>query len=94
MQPIILFYLENCPYCWNAKCAIEALYAEKPAYREVPIEWVEESRARERAARYDYYYVPSAYCGERKLFETRPGDGYERIKADLDAAFGTALSEE
>lgn len=91
MQPIILFYMEHCPYCEAARRALDALYEKEPSYRTIPIEWVEENRARERAARYDYYYVPSAFFGGQKLFEARPGDGYARLYALLEAALLYAL---
>ena len=69
MQPVTLFYLTGCPYCVKAKRALEELKEENAAYGEVPLTWIEESREPELAGRYDYYYVPSLFLGEKKLYE-------------------------
>ena len=42
MKKIILFHLADCPYCHNAKRALEELERENPAYKKIPIEWIEE----------------------------------------------------
>ena len=76
MQKITLFILPNCPYCRSALRDLEAVCAEHPELRQVPIERVDESREPERANRSDYYYVPTFYVGERKTQEgaiDRPG---------------------
>lgn len=90
MEKLTFFYLEDCPYCQNAKKALEELKGEKPEYGKGEIEWVEESQSPEIAERYDYYYVPAVYAGGRKLYEASPSEGYadckERLRAALDAA--------
>lgn len=90
MKRLTLFYLEDCPYCRNAKRALAQLRAENPAYEAVEVEWVEESRSPARAAQFDYYYVPAVFLGTRKLYEAHPGEAYdacrERLRAALDAA--------
>ncbi len=91
MQKLTMFYLENCPYCRKARKALEALCAENPAYAGVELERVEESRSPEIAARYDYYYVPTVFLGERKLWECSPGDDYDAIYGRLRAALDEAL---
>ena len=89
MKKITLFYLEDCPYCHNAKRALEELKKENPAYNEVEIDWIEESKHPELAGKYDYYYVPTIYAGDQKLYEAKPSESYtsckENVKASLDA---------
>lgn len=89
MKKITLFYLEDCPYCHNAKRALEELKKENPVYSEVEIDWIEESKHPEMAGKYDYYYVPTIYAGDKKLYEAKPLESYasckENVKASLDA---------
>ena len=86
MNKLTIFYLEHCPYCKNARRAVEALRAEDPALEAVDIEWVDERREAARADACDYYYVPSAYLNGEKLYECSPAHGYEDIKAHLKRA--------
>ena len=89
MRKITLFYLEDCPYCHNARRALKELKAENPEYGEIDVEWIEESRQRELAEQYDYYYVPTIFDGDQKLYEASPSENYakckENVKAALDA---------
>ncbi len=91
MQKLTLFYLETCPYCHNARRALAELVKEDARYAQVPIDWVEESRQPELAGRYDYYYVPSVFAGEKKLYEAAPGESFAACKGHLKAALDTAL---
>ena len=93
MKQLTLCHLDHCPYCRNARRAIEALKAENPAFEDLEIEWVEESRHPERTQGRDYYYVPTLYDGDRKLYEARPGQDYEEIREHLRAAFDAALAQ-
>ncbi len=93
MKDLTLFYLEGCPYCRNARRALEELEAENPAYAAVPIDWVEESQQPGLAGRYDYYYVPTVYAGARKLYEARPGESFAQCKASLRSALDFALAD-
>ena len=91
MKKITLFYLENCPYCIHAKKALAELRAERPAYGDVEIEWIEESRHPELVAGYDYYYVPSMFAGGTKLYEANPGQDYNAVKASIRKALDTVF---
>ena len=71
MKELTLFYLDDCGYCAKAKKALEELYKENPAYREIPITKIEESRNPEIADQYDYYAVPTFFDGKKKLFEAQ-----------------------
>ena len=86
-----LFYLEGCPYCRKAQTAMESLLREHEEFRCIPIEWVEESQNPSRAQQYDYYYVPSAFSGKRKLYECRPGADSEEIREHLKKALEEEL---
>ena len=94
MKEIELFYLTNCPYCKNARKAIEELGREDPRYADLPIRWIEESRERELAESRDYYYVPALYYNGEKRYEASPGHGYEAIRENIRRVFDTVLAEE
>ena len=89
MKKITLFYLSDCPYCRNAKRALEELKKENPAYGEIEIDWIEESEQPDVAGKYNYYYVPTMYVEDQKLYEAKPSESYdackENVKAVLDA---------
>lgn len=93
MKKLTLFYLENCPYCHNARRALEQLRAEDPACAQAEVEWIEESREPELAAQYDYYYVPSAFVDGCKLYEAHPSEPFEECKAHLREAIMAARAE-
>ena len=90
MKKLILFYLEDCPYCHYARRALGELISEDNKYA-ADIEWVEERRKPEVAAKYDYYYVPTLFCGAEKLYEARPGQSYEEVKKCLKEALDRAI---
>ena len=43
MEQIELFYLTYCPYCVNARKAIEELKEENPVYQSIRVRWIEET---------------------------------------------------
>ena len=92
MKQIELFYLTHCPYCINARRAIEELKSENPAYAEIKIHWIEESEEAELADSRDYYYVPTIFYGDEKLYEAKPTHSYSRIKRSIRDAFDQVLS--
>ena len=94
MQKIELFYLEHCPYCVNARKALEELVKEKSAYAGVRIRWIEESVETELANSRDYYYVPTVYFEGQKLYEARPSQNYAAIKESLRGVLETVLAAE
>ena len=94
MKKILLFYLEDCPYCHNARRALKELAAEKADYGEVEVEWIEESRQPQVAQQYDYYYVPTIFAGKTKLYEAHPAESYEDCRQNIKAALEAVLSKE
>ena len=92
MKEIELFHLTHCPYCVNARKAIDELKEENPEYQEIAIRWIEESEETELANSRDYYYVPTLYYKGEKLYEASPAHGYAVIKKNIKKAFDTVLS--
>jgi glutaredoxin len=91
MKTITAFYLNGCPYCRNAKAALQELIQEHPAYSKVPVEWYEETEHPEVVQGHSYYYVPSLFIGTEKLYEAQPGQTYDEIKGYVRSALEKAL---
>ena len=91
MEGLRIFYLEYCPYCRMAKQAYEELLSENPAYKNIPVEWVEEEEHPEISNQYDYYRVPTIFLSKKKLYEARPGAEYGEIMAALKKALEEVL---
>lgn len=66
MKTITMFYLENCPYCKNARKALKELTEENPEYGSISVDMIEESQNPEKADAYDYYYVPALFLGNER----------------------------
>ena len=92
MKTIELFHLPGCPYCIKAEKAIRELIGENPAYAGINIKWIDESEQADYAGSKDYYYVPTVFFGEEKLFEAQPSQGSREIKAGIRAAFDKVLA--
>ncbi len=86
-----IFYMNGCPYCKNARKALDDLKKEDKRYEAVPIEWIDENANPERTKSYDYYYVPSVFNGKEKLYEAHPGDDYTFIRSKMKEALEAAL---
>jgi len=69
MKKIILFHLQYCGFCREARQYLDEILQKHPEYRSLEIELVEEAQQRERARTYDYYYVPTFYLGSQKIHE-------------------------
>ena len=93
MKELEIFFLSDCPYCFNARKALRELMDEQPAYASVIVRWIEERANPEAAKSMDYYYVPSVFYRGKKLYEARPGQGYAEIKANLGNALERVISE-
>ena len=92
MRTVELFYLPGCPYCVKAKRAQTEL-KENPVLERVRVRWIDESEERDYADEHNYYYVPTFYVGEKKVYEARPGSSYDEIRDGLKAAMSLALEE-
>ena len=92
MKAIELVFLPDCPYCVKAKRAIAELKEENEIYATIPVKWINEEIETDFADSHDYYYVPTIFFNDTKLFEACPGDSYEKIKAGIKLSFDKALS--
>ena len=92
MKKITFFYLERCPYCKNARKAMDELKAEDARYGALEMDWVEESKQPDVADRYDYYSVPTMFIGSEKLYEASQGESYDDCKANVKRVFEAALA--
>lgn len=88
---IDLFYLTTCPYCINAWKALDELKQEDPAYAQVEVNAIEESGVAEFPAWADYYYVPTVFFNQKKLYEAQPGQDFDTIKIHLKHALDQVL---
>ncbi len=69
MKDFKLFYLKNCPYCKRAMKYLDELRQENPLYAQLELEMIEEKEQAALADTFDYYYVPTFYYKDEKLFE-------------------------
>lgn len=92
MKTVELFHLPGCPYCVKAGKVIDELVVRNPAYGGIEVKWIDESIETEYADTKDYYYVPTIFFGNEKLYEADPRQEYEDIKASIQAAFDKVLS--
>ena len=92
MKEVLMFYLDSCGYCDKARRALEELFAQNPAYRQIPLTRIEESEQPDLADRYDYYAVPTFYVDGEKRFEARIGMSYEMIKDAVREVLDCALA--
>mgnify|MGYP000851554055 CR=1 FL=1 len=90
MKKITWFYLSDCPYCHQARKALDELKRENPEYKKVEIDWVDEQVHPEIADQYDYHAVPCLWIGQQKMYEAHLFETYEecygKVKAVLEAA--------
>ena len=93
MKKLTIFHLDDCPYCHNARNALVELTAETPEYGKITVEWIEESRHPEMTEGRDYYYVPTIYAGDQKLYEAHPGEPYAECKANVKTALDTVMGQ-
>ncbi|EKU70971.1 hypothetical protein [Selenomonas sp. F0473] len=89
MKTLTMIEMAGCPYCANARRAIQTLKAEGGAYADVPVEYIDENAEPARTKPYAgmYYYVPSLFAAGEKRYEAQPGDDYDTIYAAVRAAF-------
>lgn len=91
MKKIIMFYIEDCPYCLSARKAITELKTEYPPYTKLLIQRIDETAHPEIAEQYDYYHVPTFFVDGKKAWECSPKDSYKTIKENVKAVLDSAL---
>lgn len=92
MKKIILIKMQGCPYCEQAYKAIAELKAEDKNFAAIEIEMIDENLQAESAEKFsDYYYVPSMYVDNKKIYEAHPGESYSECLANVRKVFRAAM---
>ena len=90
MKEIEIFYLTGCPYCKDARKAVDKLMEEE-RLSALSVRWIEERQEKALADSRDYYYVPTVYVGGEKVYEASPRHDYGAILSNIRTAFEKAL---
>jgi len=90
---ITYLYMFGCPYCKNADRAIEELIKENQEYKGLEIERINETLHPLKVRNYDYYYVPSMFIGDSKIYEADPSQNFDDIKASVKRVFDLAIQQ-
>lgn len=85
MKEIKMFMFEGCPHCRKASDLIKSLIAVEPKYSDIPFVMIDERLQPEVADKYDYFYVPTFYVGEKKVHEGKTDEHI--IKMIFEKAF-------
>ena len=75
MEKLLFIYMDGCPYCHMAADVLATLTSEHPEYGRIPVEKVNETTEPEKLKGRNYYYVPTFFYGDEKIYEAQPGDG-------------------
>ena len=94
MKEVKLFHLNGCPYCEQAFRALKELEKEDAKYGSVPISMYEEYKDAAVVAKHNYYYAPTMYIGDDKLYEAHPGESYQECKAQVRKVLDQALADD
>ncbi len=85
MKEVLMFYMENCPYCRKAVEIEQELILSDPKYKDIVIRRVDEVLNPEFADKFNYYYVPTYYVDGKKIHEGAAA------AADIKKVFNAAL---
>ena len=92
MSNITYFYMRGCPYCRYADRAIDELAQENPLYAELQIGRIDENNPpKDLTGYYDYYYVPTMFVGDEKIYEAHPGQTYDEVREAVRNVFEKAV---
>jgi glutaredoxin len=72
MKKILMFTMQGCPHCANARSYMKELFDKNPEYQNLNIEIIDEVQHPEIADQYDYYFVPTYYLEGEKFHEGVP----------------------
>ena len=67
----MVFVLEQCPYCRQLERILDD-WKDRPELEGIRFRFVDEEKNPGLADQYPYYYVPSLFAGDRKLYEAHP----------------------
>jgi len=85
------FFKPGCPYCRQATEIIAELFREHPEYKKIDLKRIDETAEPELAEKYDYWYVPSFFLGEEKVYEADSSDPEDTVREKLTAVMEKAL---
>lgn len=91
-KELTIFYMEGCPYCRNARKAVQELQEANADYASVPLHWIDETKESALADEYPYYRVPSVFIGKTKLYECDPSEKYRDIRDQMEKVMIAALA--
>ncbi|MCI6271594.1 MAG: thioredoxin family protein [Erysipelotrichaceae bacterium] len=94
MEKITCFHLNTCPYCVNAKKAIEELISENSEYSKITVDWIEENEHPEIIEKYDYHAVPCMFVGDKKMYEAYLFETFDHCKQSIKTVFDYVLKGE
>jgi len=69
MKPVLMFTIESCPYCQQARLWMNELKEENAKYSAVEVNIIDERLQPSIASQYNYYYVPTFYVDGIKIHE-------------------------
>lgn len=69
MKTVLMFTMESCPYCREARLWMEELKKENAKYSDITVTVIDERRHPDVSNEYDYYYVPTYYVDGVKIHE-------------------------
>ena len=87
MEKLLFIYMDGCPYCHMAADVLAGLTHEHPEYSKIPVEKVNETTEPEKLKGRQYYYVPTFFYGDEKIYEAQPGDDKPKMEKILGAFF-------
>ena len=71
--------------------ALKELVQENAAYGTIDVQWIEENQHSELSSQYFYYYVPTIFYGDEKLYEAHPSESYSDVKENIRVALDKVL---
>ncbi len=90
-KELLFIYLEGCPYCQKASHALEGIFAEHPEYKKIPLVRVSETKEPEKLQGRNYYYCPTFFYGDEKVYEAAPGDSEKKMDKILRDFYQKAM---
>lgn len=84
MKRVRMFVASWCPHCTVAKNMVDELKSENPQISDLKIEMIDIDNEKDKLVGLDFYYVPTFYVDDDKVFEGVPKK--EAIKELLENA--------
>lgn len=94
MKEVTFFYVAGCPYCTQARKAIEELRKEDPRFADVVFNEIDEHKDEELAAQYDYWATPAMFIGKEKIYEGKLFETYNSAKQNVRRVMEAAVASE